>query len=76
MTRYFFDIRADDETVTDDEGFELVDMKDAKIEAAQSLADMAKAAGPRSAGQTLTISVRTADGPAFKASLVYEPTGR
>lgn len=43
MSRHFFDIREKDETVTDDEGFKLVDQKDAKIEAAQSRADMANA---------------------------------
>lgn len=78
MTRYFFDIRDDGSLVIDDDGVELADIKAAEIEAAESLAEMAKEVAPFEQDQRIAIEVRTADGPAFKATLclAIAPAGR
>ena len=72
MTRYYFDIRDGDSFVADEEGLELGDVKAAEIEAAESLAEIAREVAPFEEDQSIAIEVRTADGPAFKAILSVE----
>jgi hypothetical protein len=42
MSRYYFDMRQDDEIVSDEEGLELLTIESVQEEAARSLADMAR----------------------------------
>jgi hypothetical protein len=74
MPRYYFDIRENDAVAVDEEGFELPNLKAAEVEAARSLADMAKSMPNGTENHHLVIEVRTTDGPAFKAMFVYELT--
>jgi hypothetical protein len=74
MPRSYFDVREDNETLVDREGLELADLKSAQIEATQSLAEMAKAAEASDERRVLAIEVRTDEGPAFKAALIFNST--
>jgi hypothetical protein len=74
MPRYYFDIRENDELAVDEEGLELPDNRHAEIEAAQSLADMAKSMPGGIDCHHMSIEVRTGAGALFRASLVYEAT--
>jgi len=42
MSRYYFDMRQDDEIVSDEEALELLTIESVQEEAARSLADMAR----------------------------------
>jgi hypothetical protein len=73
MTVYYFDIREGDKLYLDEEGFELPDLRSAEIEAARSLAGMARDQLPIDADKhQMAIEVRTADGPLFKAAFTFE----
>jgi hypothetical protein len=74
MPRYFFDIRDNDGTATDEVGMELSGLQAAEIEAAQSLADLAKNMAPGDERHDVEIAVRTDKGPLFKAAFVYQLT--
>lgn len=74
MPRYYFDIRESNDVSADEEGLELPDVKAAEVEAAQTLAEMAKATLGGAERHYLAVEVRTDDGPLFKAALVYEMT--
>ena len=74
MPLYYFDIRENDAVAVDELGLELPSLKDAEVEAARSLADMAKSMPAGAERHHLAIEVRTAVGPAFKATFVYELT--
>ena len=74
MTRYFFDILADDEIVPDEEGMNLPDLQAAVREATDSLADLARYPVRSEDFQRLAISVRTLDGPVFKAASPWRGT--
>lgn len=50
MARYYFDVRDGEAFVRVDEGEELLDVADAQIEAAATLADMAKDVSMRASG--------------------------
>jgi hypothetical protein len=75
MPRYFFDICENNQIATDELGIELPSLRAAEIEAAQSLADMAKDTPPTADRPDLEIAVRTKDGPLFKVAFTYQPTG-
>jgi hypothetical protein len=74
MPRYYFDIRENRAVAVDEEGLELPNLKAAEVEAARSLADMAKSMPAGTERHHMAIEVRTADGPAFKATFVFELT--
>jgi hypothetical protein len=61
MPRYFFDVRDGEGFVKDDEGMELLDIAEAQIEAAETLADKARDLAVRAAdplGHPMAIEVR------------------
>jgi hypothetical protein len=74
MTRYFFDILAGDEIVADEEGINLPNFQAAVQEATDSLADLARHPVRSEGFQRLAISVRTLDGPVFKAGSPWRGT--
>lgn len=72
MTRYYFDIRDGDALYRDDEGMELEDQRAAEIEAATSLAGMAKDLSPLDERHDMAIEVRTHAGSVFQAAFIFE----
>lgn len=72
MTPYYFDIRDGEALYADEEGLELEDRRQAEIEAATSLADMAKDLSPLDERHHMAIEVRTNAGPAFQAAFIYK----
>ena len=71
MQRYYFDIRNGQDLYPDDE---LADQRAAEIEAAMSLAGLAKDLPPLDERQHMAIEVRTLDGPIFRAAFIFEMT--
>jgi hypothetical protein len=69
MAQYFSDIIADGKLVADEEGMILPDFDAARREASRSLAQLARAECHSEDLPKLTISVRTSEGPVFKAAL-------
>ena len=74
MPRYFFDIRENGDTAPDEVGLELSDLQAAEIEAAQSLADLARNVPRGAHRQDIEIAVRTNGRPLFKAAFIYQLT--
>jgi hypothetical protein len=72
MTRYYFDIRDGEALYPDEEGIELDDQQAAEIEAATSLAKMAKDLSSLDERQPMAIEVRTDAGPVFQAAFIFE----
>ena len=72
MLRYYFDIRDGEALYADEEGIELQDQKSAEIEAANSLADMARDLSPLDERHRMAIEVRTSAGPVFQAAFIFE----
>ena len=72
MTRYYFDIRDGDALYADDAGMELEDQTAAEVEAAKSLADMAKDLAPLDERHHMAVEVRTNAGPVFRAAFIFE----
>jgi hypothetical protein len=72
MPRYYFDIRENDGIASDEVGLDLPHLQAAEIEAAQSLADMARDVPPNEPRRSVAIEVRSEGRPLFKAALVYE----
>lgn len=73
MTRYYFDIRDGEALFADEEGLELDDQTQAEIEAATSLADLAKDLSPHDERHHMAIEVRTQAGPVFQAAFIFKP---
>jgi hypothetical protein len=72
MRRYFFDVIADGEFLSDDEGMLLPNIDAARREASQSLSELAREEiGSKRASPNLTISVRTDEGPVYEAALQW-----
>jgi hypothetical protein len=69
--RYYFDIRDGEVLCADEEGMELHDQVAAEIEAANSLADVARDLSPRKARRRMAIEVRTSAGPVFEAAFIF-----
>lgn len=69
MVRYYFDIRDNSGLAVDDEGLELQTQLEAEIEAAMSLADLAKDFADMR--QDVAVEVRTAAGQVFQAAFVF-----
>jgi hypothetical protein len=74
MPRYYFDIRNGQNLYPDEEGLELADRRAAEIEAAMSLADLAKDLPPLDEFDHMAIEVRTQAGPVFQAAFIFEST--
>lgn len=72
MTRYYFDIRDGEALFADEDGMELEDQRQAEIEAATSLADMARDLSPLDERHHMAIEVRTHAGLVFQAMFVFE----
>ncbi|WFU37552.1 hypothetical protein QA640_24065 [Bradyrhizobium sp. CB82] len=72
MIRYFFDIRDGAELYPDEEGLELPNERAAEIEAAHTLAAMARDATDLGDRHDTAIEVRTEAGPVFQLALVFE----
>ncbi|VIO78983.1 hypothetical protein CI1B_76210 [Bradyrhizobium ivorense] len=72
MARYFFDIRDVTGLYPDEEGMEFPDQKAAEVEAARTLAEIAKDAAPMDERTDVIIEVRTGAGPIFKAAFIFE----
>lgn len=74
MPRYFFDIQDNGGIAADEVGLELADLQAAEIEAAQSLADLAKNMPSGADRRDIEIAVRTDNRPLFKAAFIYQLT--
>ena len=74
MPRYYFDIRNGQDLYPDEEGLELADQRAAEIEAAMSLAGLARDLPPLDERDHMTIEVRTQEGPVFQAAFIFEST--
>jgi hypothetical protein len=72
MPRYFFDTRDDDRLLSDDEGLELPDMEAVKVQAAKSLAELARDVLPCSTRRELAVEVRDLRQSVMKALLHFE----
>lgn len=69
MRRYYFDLRDDNGFFVDDEGLECRDMQAVQMEAARSLADMARDAVHAATGapsHAMSIEVRDDAGPVLQ----------
>ncbi|QPF82549.1 hypothetical protein IC762_22660 [Bradyrhizobium genosp. L] len=73
MTRYYFDIKDGQFLYPDEEGLDLSDQAAAAVEAAMSLADLAKDLTPLDERHDMAIEVRTSDRPVFKAAFIFDP---
>jgi hypothetical protein len=76
MQRYFFDIRNNGDLSLDEEGLEFPSQRAAEIEAARSLADMAREMAPADDLSGIAIEVRAEAGPLFKVALLFERARR
>jgi hypothetical protein len=75
MRRYYFDLRDEKGLFVDDEGVECRDMQAVRVEAARSLADMARDAVHAAASappRMMSIEVRDEAGPVMQAKLTFE----
>jgi len=75
MSRYYFDMRQDDEIAPDEEGLELPTIESVLEEAARSLADMARDAAQTHRDGTrrpMAIEMRDDSGPVLQAQFTFE----
>ncbi|WP_441236473.1 DUF6894 family protein [Bradyrhizobium sp. 930_D9_N1_4] len=76
MTRYYFDLRDEDELALDEEGLELRDLRAAQLEAARSLAEMVLDAVHPTASVNdrhyMAIEVRDPTGPVMQVKFTFE----
>ena len=73
MSRYYFDMRHEDEIATDEEGLELATIESVQEEAARSLADMARDTVHRDGKKRpMAIEVRDDHGPVLQARFTFE----
>ena len=71
MERYFFDIQSGRDLFADEEGLSLPSQKAAEVEAAQTLAGMARDFAFSGERPDVAVEVRTATDRLFCVSLVY-----
>jgi hypothetical protein len=74
MQRYYFDIRNGQDLYADEEGLDLTDQRAAEVEAAMSLAGLARDRSPLDERRHMAIEVRTQDRPTFQAAFIFEIT--
>ena len=72
MTRYYFDIRDGGGLYPDEEGLEFKTQSEAEIEAAHSLANLARDLTTVGGRTDVAVEVRTEGGPIFQAALIFE----
>jgi len=72
MSRYYFDIRDGDVLCPDEEGIEFASRRGAEIEAAMSLAGIAKELPEFDQPHPVGIEVRTDEGPLFQAAFLFQ----
>ena len=75
MTRYYFDLLDDDGLFIDEEGLEFSDLRAVQVEAANSLADMAREAVHGSPGLSkrhMMVDVRDTVGPVMQIRFKFE----
>lgn len=70
--RYYFDMRDGEALCADEEGLELSDRTAAAIEAANSLADMARGLSRLDEPHRMAVEVRTSAGPVFRAAFIFD----
>ncbi len=72
MSRFYFDIWDGEALVVDEEGLDLASRRAAEIEAALSLADIAKQLEPSASSDGIAINVRDSGGLVLSATFVSE----
>ena len=72
MVRYFFDIRDDTGLYPDEKGIELSTQREAEIEAAHTLAGLARDLAALEDRPDIAIEVRTTTGRIFQAALIFD----
>lgn len=72
MPVYFFDTRDNDTFIEDDVGVDLPDLEAVKVQAALSLAEMARDVLPGSLKRDLAVEARDESQPVLKAKLRFE----
>ncbi|MDN4985337.1 hypothetical protein QY049_19230 [Bradyrhizobium sp. WYCCWR 13022] len=70
MTRYYFDIRDDTGLYPDEEGLEFVTQREAEMEAAHALADLARDLAVADERRDVSVEVRTDAKRVFQAALI------
>jgi len=71
VTRYYFDIRDDSGLYSDEEGLEFETQRDAEVEAALALADLARDLAITDERQDVAVEVRAGTQRVFQAALVF-----
>jgi hypothetical protein len=72
MTRFYFDVRANDKLDSDLDGLELKGLEFAKNEAVKVLCDLAREALPAAPRHKLSVDVRNGEGNlVFRTMLVF-----
>ena len=71
MTRYYFDIRDSTGLYPDEEGLEFASQQDAEVEAAETLAGLARDLATLDDRQDVTVEVRTVAKRIFRAALIF-----
>jgi hypothetical protein len=72
VSQFYFDIWDGEALAVDEEGLDLASRRAAEIEAALSLADIAKQLEPFASSDGVAINVRDAGGPVLSATFVRE----
>ena len=75
MARYFFDIRDGTDVYPDEEGLDFRTQREAEIEAAHTLAGLARDLAELEDRADVAIEVRTEAGRVFQAALIFEARG-
>lgn len=75
MTRYYFDIRDDTGLYPDEEGLEFGTQREAEMEAAHALADLARDLAVADERRDVSVEVRTDAKRLFQAALIFSGSG-
>ena len=71
LSRYYFDIRDGSDLYPDEEGMDLPNHIAAAVEAAQSLADMAKDTLQFGRRRAMAVELWTGSGPLLRAAFIF-----
>ena len=71
VTRYYFDIRDDTGLYPDEEGLEFGTQREAEMEAAHALADLARDRAVSDERRDVSVEVRTDAKRVFQAALIF-----
>ena len=71
MTRYYFDIRDSTGLYPDEEGLEFPTQREAEVEAAETLAGLARDLASLDERQDVAVEVRTDRGRLFQAAFIF-----